>query len=53
MLASAGPKVEPMVTPSICLYMTLLKFNLTDLVAVWMSSIKSSRGKDEAIRSLP
>ena len=30
MLASIGPKEEPMVTPSICQYMTLLKLNSTD-----------------------
>ena len=52
MLASAKTKEEPIATPSICRYMTLLKLNLTNLVAVCMSSIKTSRGKDGAIRSL-
>ena len=49
MLTSAGPKKEPMATPSICQYMTLLKLNSTDLVAVCISSIKSSSGKNRAI----
>ena len=49
MLASAGPKEEPMDTPSICWYITLLKLNSTDLVAVCISSIKISCEEDGAV----
>ena len=52
MLASAGLKGEPMATPSVCRYITLLKLNLTDIVTVCISPIKTLRGKDEAIRSV-
>ena len=37
MLARAGPSGLPMATPSICLYMILLKLNFTKLVAMFMS----------------
>ena len=53
MLANTGPKEEPMATPSICPYIALLKLNSTDLVAVCISSIKTSHGEDRALRSLP
>ena len=53
MLASARPKGEPMATPPICHHVTLLKINLTDLVAVvCISKIKTSRAKGGAVRLL-
>ena len=41
MFARAGPKKLPIVTPSICLYLILLKLNSTKVVAVFISSIKT------------
>ena len=53
MLASVRPKRELMATPSIGWYITLLKLNSTDLVAVCMSSMKTLRGIERALRLLP
>ena len=44
MFANAGPRGEPMATPSICQYM-LLKLNSTEEVASCINSTKMSRGK--------
>ena len=44
MLASAGLKGLPIATPSICLYIRLLKLNSTPQVAISMSSLKVSSG---------
>ena len=42
MLTSAGPKRLPIATPSVCLYMTLLKLNSTDFVASFINSMEGS-----------
>jgi len=44
--ANAGLTGEPMVTPSICRYMLLLKLNSTEEVASCINSTKMSRAKD-------
>ena len=41
--ARAGPRGLPIATPSICLYVMLLKLNSTEVVAVFISSIKTCR----------
>ena len=46
MFANARPSGEPMVTPSICRYMLLLKLNSTEEVASCINSTKMSRRKD-------
>ena len=47
MFASVGPKELPMATPFACLYMTLLKLNLTDfwlrLLILWKLLLKIDR----------
>ena len=42
MLAKAGPSGEPIATPSVCLYMMLLKLNSTPDVALFISSMKTA-----------
>ena len=51
-LARAGPSGEPMATPSICWYMTLLKLNSTEVVTVCRSSTNTSHGKGGGVRLL-
>jgi len=46
LLANAGPSCEPMVTPSICRYLLLLKLNSIEEMASCIDSTKMSRGKD-------
>ena len=50
MFANARPSGEPMVTPSICRYMLLLKLNSTEEVASCINSTKMSRGKMAPVR---
>ena len=42
MLAKAGPRGEPIATPSVCLYMMLLKLNSTPDMALFISSMKTA-----------
>ena len=42
MLAKAGPSGEPIATPSVCLYMILLKLNSIPNVALFMTSMKTA-----------
>ena len=44
MLAKAGPSYDPIATPSVCLYMVLLKLNSTEDVVLLINSIKKSFG---------
>ena len=52
MLARAGPKGDPIATPSICLCIILLKLNSTEHVAVCINSTKILRGKGGGVRTL-
>ena len=52
LLANAGPSCEPMVTPSICRYLLLLKLNSIEEVASCINSTKMSRGKDGCGKTL-
>ena len=44
MLAKAGPSGDPIATPSVCLYMVLLKLNSTEDVALFINSTNTSFG---------
>ena len=44
MLAKAGPSDDPIATPSVCLYMVLLKLNSTEDVALFINSTNTSFG---------
>ena len=44
MFANAGPSGEHIATPSICLYIVLLKLNSTDDVALSISAINTAWG---------
>ena len=42
MLAKAGTSVEPIATPSVCLYMMSLNLNSTPDVALFISSMETA-----------
>ena len=44
MLAKAGPSGDPIATPSVCLYIVLLKLNSTEDVALFINSTNTSFG---------
>ena len=44
MLAKAGPSGDPIVTPSVCLDIVLLKLNFTEDVALFINSTNTSFG---------
>ena len=44
MLAKAGPSDDAIATPSVCLYIVLLKLNSTEDVALFINSTKRSHG---------
>ena len=44
MLAKAGPSGDPIATPSVCLFIVLLKLNSTEDVALFINSTNTSFG---------